>query len=572
MNRDFEIEKMITKSNDLTVKVNGFFLHSKYDPKKEAYQLVEKNYKANSLHILFGYGLGYIAEAFIEKLGSNEDILIIDPLFDLLNDGIEPKGIVLKKLEDDIFKKIIGTKIEKFNRRVHVILSPNYDKIANDYYREMLGIVAKQAKLNRINENTIRFFAEDWQKNYLFNLYNGVSDRSLLELKGKFDLPIVIASGGPSLTKQLPLLNEVKDQFLIIAAGSTINTLLSSNIIPDFVVSVDGSIANYNHFKDIHSKQITYIYSFTSHFGIRESFKKTAFIFNTFGKEKMKNHFEKITNIELPDIAGGGSVANFALTVATYITSGPIAIIGQDLAFTNNKTHAENNKHYKVIDEEYKKARGMFLTEGYYEEAVLTDYVFLSMKESFESLLLSIGKGKEIYNCTEGGIHLKGFLKLSFKKFCQNNIKDEIVEKNIPNFQDKQNRTILLETMKKELETYSKIKDFLSDNLKLLKANNSNYSFLASVLKRLNKNDEKLKKLIEEVSMNSILDPITINIQNNFLPSPKETAKDAFQRVFNQNKELYSSLIKALDLTVGYTEELISKIEENEVVKNGGTN
>jgi len=572
MNSDFDIEKIKTKSNELTVKVNGFLLHSKYDPKKEALQFVKRNYKANSLHILYGYGLGYIADAFIDLFGINEELLVIDPLYDLLNSGIEPKVEVYRNIEEIMFNKKLDAKIEKYNRRIHVIQSPNYDKLANDSYKEMLEKVTEQAKLNRINENTIRFFAEDWQKNYLFNLYNGIEDKSLIDLREKFDLPIVVVSGGPSLTKQLPLLNEVKDQFLIIAAGSTINTLLSSNIIPDFVVSVDGSLANYNHFKDIHSKQITYIYSFTSHFGIRDSFEKTAFIFNTLGKEKMKDHFESITNLKLPNIAGGGSVANFAFTVAAYITSGPIAIIGQDLAYTNNRTHAENNKRYKVIDEEYKEARGMFLTEGYYNDEVLTDYVFLSMKKSFESLLLLIDIEREVYNCTEGGIHLKGFKKLPFLDFCQKNVKNTVVKKDIPDHQIGQNRTILLIRMKKELDIYRKIKNYLIDNLKLLKIKNSNNSFLESILRKLNTNDEKLKKLIGEVSMISILDPILINIQNNFLPSPNETAKDSFQRVFNQNKELYSSLIKALDFTVGYTEDLITKIEVNEVKKNGKTN
>ncbi|MEK4244730.1 6-hydroxymethylpterin diphosphokinase MptE-like protein [Psychrobacillus sp. FSL K6-2684] len=569
MNSDFDIEKIITKSNELTVKVNGFFLHSKYDPKKEALQFVQKNYKANSLHILFGYGLGYFAEAFIDLLGINEELLVIDPLYDLLNSGIVPRVRVYRDIKEIGFNKILDEKIEKYNRRIHVIQSPNYDKLANVGYKAMLEFVTEQAKLNRINENTIKFFAEDWQKNYLFNLYNGIGDKSLIDLKEKFDLPIVVVSGGPSLTKQLPLLNEVKDQFLIIAAGSTINTLLSFNISPDFVVSIDGSLANYNHFKDIYSKHITYIYSFTSHFGIRESFEKNAFIFNTLGKEKMKEHFESISNLEIPNIAGGGSVANFAFTVAAYISSGPIAIIGQDLAYTNNRTHAENNKYYKIIDEEFKKERGMFLTEGYYNDEVLTDYVFLSMKKSFESLLVLIEKEREVYNCTEGGIHLEGFEKLPFKEFCQRNLKNEIVKKVIPNYQFKHNRTILLDKMKKELDVYRKIKNYLIDNLRVLKSNNSNKYFLENILKKLNKNDEKLKKLIGEVSMISILDPITINIQNNFLPFPNETAIDSFQRVFNQNKVLYSSLIEALDMTVGFTQELISKIEENEVEING---
>jgi len=569
MNSNFDIEKIITKSNELTVKVNGFFLHSKYDPKKEALQFVKKNYKANNLHILYGYGLGYIPEAFIDLLGINEELLVIDPLYDLLNSEINPKVRIFRDIEEIGFNKILDVKIEKYNRRIHVIQSPNYDKLANDGYKAMLETIMEKAKLNRINENTIRFFAEDWQKNYLFNLYNGIGDKSLIDLKAKFDLPIVVVSGGPSLTKQLELLNQVKGQFLIIAAGSTINTLLSSNISPDFVVSVDGSIANYNHFKDIYSKDITYIYSYTSHFGIRKSFEKSAFIFNTMGEEKMKKHFETISNLEIPNIAGGGSVANFAFTIAAYITSGPIAIIGQDLAYTNNRTHAENNKHYRVIDEELKKARGMFLTEGYYNDEVLTDYVFLSMKKSFESLLIPIKKDREVFNCTEGGIELEGFEKLSFNEFCQRNLKNIIVKKDIPNFQVGQNRTILLEKMKKELDIYRKIKIYLIDNLSLLKINYSKNSFLESTLKKLNKNDMKLKKLIGEVSMNSILDPITINTQNNFLPSPNESALDSFQRVFNQNKVLYSSLIEALDMTVEYTQEIILKIEENEVEING---
>jgi len=569
MIKELKIEKVITKSNEITAKVNGYFLHSRYDPKKEAIQFVEKNYKPNSLHILFGYGLGYFANALIEKLGVDDDILVIDPYYDLLNEGIEPKVKVVKNIEEVNFNKILNNKIEEFNRRVHIIQSPNYDKINNDIYKQLLEIVNEKLKLDRINENTIRFFAEDWQKNYLFNLYNAVGDKSLVELKEKYDLPIVIASGGPSLTKQLSLLYQIKDKVLIIAAGSTINTLLSSNIIPDFVVSVDGSIANYNHFENINSIHTTYIYSLTSHYGIRKSFEKPAYIFNSYGKDKMKNHFENLTKLDIPLIAGGGSVANFAFTIAAYITSGPIAIIGQDLAYTDNKTHAENNKNFKKVDDEYKKTRGMFFTEGYYTEEVLTDYVFLSMKESFENIMNLIGGGREIYNCTEGGINLKGFKKLPFKDFCRNNIQSSVVKKNTLYKNKKIDRRTLLKKMKKELDLYNEIRKILNENLKVLNANNPNNSFLSSTLKKLDRNDEKLKRYIEEVSMVSILDPITLNIQNNFLPVPNESAKETYKRAYNQNKELYSRLIDALDFTVKYTEELISKIVRNEDEQNG---
>lgn len=38
------------------------------------------------------------------------------------------------------------------------------------------------------------------------NLYYVHKDQSLKELYNKYDCPVILASGGPSLTKQLPLL------------------------------------------------------------------------------------------------------------------------------------------------------------------------------------------------------------------------------------------------------------------------------------------------------------------------------------------------------------------------------
>lgn len=571
MNKDINIEKIQTKSNNITAKVNGFFLHSKYDPKKEAIQFVEKNYKENCLHILFGYGMGYFANELLKKLSDNEELIVIDPLYDLLNEGIELNINLIKDIEDDRFKAILHTKIEKFNRRVHVIQSPNYEKITNDVYKQALVVINEQLKLNRINENTIRFFAEDWQKNYLFNLFNAVGDKPLLELKEKFNTPVVIASGGPSLTKQLNLLNKIKDKVIIIAAGSTINTLLSHDINPDFVVSIDGSISNYNHFKNLKLKHTKYIYSLTSHYGIRDRFQGSAYLFSIYGKKEMNNHFEKLTKLEVPTIAGGGSVANYAFTIANYISKGPISIIGQDLAYTDNKTHAEHNNNFKIVDEAYKEKKGMFFAEGYYKDKVLTDYVFLSMKESFENLLNFVEKGREIYNCTEGGINLKGFNNLPFKDFCCKYVDDLNEKPQIESYVIDESleakRVSLKEQMIKELNFYDKIKKILVDNLKLLNENKTNTIFSKKILNKLNKNDDRLKDLLDKVSMKSIVDPITISIQNNFLPLSNEKPTDSFSRVFNQNRELYSQLIKAVDMTKSFTEDLIEKLIKEDEAK-----
>lgn len=573
MNKDFEIEKILTKSGNMTIRVDGFFLHSKYHPLKEAEQFIEKKYKPNHLHILFGYGLGYFAEKIKEKFNDQDELLIIDPIANMFNEHLEDD--IIDEIYDEKFMLLLDSKIRKFNRRIQIISSPNYEKILGEQYRDLLKMTKDRVNVNRVSENTVRFFAETWQRNYIYNLYNTIRDKSLLELKNKFTHPVIIASGGPSLTKQLPLLKKISSYAIIIAAGSTINTLLKNEIEPDFVVSIDGTENNYDQYKELLLKNTKYIYSFYSHYSIRESFESNAYIFDTTGSSIINNHLSNLTNLEYPTLLGGGSVANFAFTIANYISNGPIALIGQDLAYTDNKTHAEYNKNFLEIDEDFKRKRGIFSTEGYYGDEVLTDYVFYSMKDSFEKLLSLVGKDREIFNCTEGGILLKEFSQISFKDFCDKYIitsskKEEILEDENPDFIVLDKQLDLMKKMELEVSKYNTIKKILVDSIKLLTLNKSTTNFSTKTIKLLNINDEKLKKLCGEVSFVSIFQPLTLNIQNNYLPSPYETSKEAYNRVYNQNKELYTGLIEAVEITQEYTNQLILRIKKDIKDENNG--
>lgn len=573
MNTDYDVEKVLSKSGVMTLKVNGFLLHSKYDPLKEAEQIVENKFKPNYLHIVFGYGLGYLTKLLRKKINDQEEILIIDPIAKIINEDLEED--IISDIYDKKFLSILDDKVRKFNRRIHIISSPNYEKILDTQYRDLLKITKDRINLNKVSENTVRSFAKTWQRNYIFNLINTTRDKSLSELENKFTYPVVIASGGPSLTKQLLQLKKVKDSVIIIAAGSTINTLLKNEIEPDFVVSVDGSENNYNHFKDLTLKKTKYIYSFYSHFGIRNSFESNAFLFDTTGNNNIKSHLSYLTEANYPTLIGGGSVANYAFTIANYISNGPIALIGQDLAYTDNKTHAEFNKNYSKIDEDFKRKRGIFSTEGYYGEEVLTDYVFFSMKDSFEKLKSLAEKDREIFNCTEGGIFLKGFSQISFKDFCAEYIntsseRDKLVEDINSSLLILDKQMVLIKQMELEIRKYKTIKKLLMENIGILNENKSTTNFTTKALKQLNSNDEKLKKICGEVSFVSIFEPLTLNIQNNYLPSPNETSKETYDRVYNQNKELYTGLIEAVDLTNEYTNQLVSKIKKDIEDENNG--
>lgn len=558
-----EIEYIQTKTELATVKVNGFLLHSKYDPIKEAKRMAESHFKKGFLHILFGYGLGYIAKELKEKLENPSDLIIIDPIFLNLNSNSSGTGIIT-----DIEKYSVGGAIEgklsNFETRVKVICSPNYDKLFSEKYSELLKTIKDVQNFNIVNENTVKFFSEAWQENYIHNLFNIYTNESLKVLYKYYNCPVIVASGGPSLTKQLPLLKKICDKVVIIASGSTVNSLLADDIEPDYIVTIDGSVNNYEHFRNIRNVKSQLMYALTSHYKIQDEFTNDKFAFVDYTNIDYKKHIENTYGIKLPLISGGGSVANFALSIASYITSGPIAIIGQDLAYTNNESHAKGNKYYSEIDKKFVENRNVFETEGYNGDKVLTDYSFYSMKRRFEVINKALEHESNVYNCTEGGAKIDGMSQLPFNEFCETYINDKVIierfeaTKNYSNV----NITDFINITDSHLEIYNELIGKLNETIKVLNKNKSKVTFDKKTLVKLDNMDKILEKRLEKVALNYIINPITVDVLKNYKPAVNESATEKYNRVFKQNVELYSRLLEAIVKTKEHTENMLLKVKK----------
>ncbi|MFJ8064187.1 motility associated factor glycosyltransferase family protein [Psychrobacillus sp. NPDC096426] len=565
MIQDFFIEQMQTKTPFPTIKVNDYFLHSKYDPQKEAEQFAKSQYSENHVHVLFGFGLGYYAEALVRNFNDNDRLLIVDPLITKIDSFFDKENY---EIISDVTEKNIEIALDKllnnYNVNVKLICSPNYDKLLSDQYKTVLKIVKDTLSVNTVFFNTVNYFAETWQENYIRNLFHVVEDESLVAIEKRYNRPIVIASGGPSLTKQIPLLKNVKNDIILIAAGSTVNTLLHYGIEADYIVSIDGSIANYNHFKETIFTNSKLIYSIRNHYQIREQFKTKAYAFIPSFEPGVYEHIEKLTNKQLPTLLGGASVANFALTIAQYISTGPIALIGQDLAYTDNKTHAEHNKQFTEVDDAFREGRHTFFTEGYYGDPILTDAAFLSMKKGFEQLAELSMEPDRFFNCTEGGVKINGYTQQTFQKFCEaiESSEEKTSTNNYPSSTLKVSEwKSLYDKVQLEIKVYNEIQNYLNRGLRFLKKNPSSIMFTENVIKELDKVDKKLKKMFERVSMNCIVEPISMDVMTKFLSKDGENKQEEYKRVYEQNYQLYDRLLKATKLSKQYTEDLLSQIK-----------
>ncbi|ANB58327.1 hypothetical protein GFC29_2424 [Anoxybacillus sp. B7M1] len=551
--KEYSIIEEIAKSGHRIHRINNYYLHSKYDPIREAARFADQHYKKHHLHILFGIGSGHIAKALSEKMSEDEFLIVIEPLDQLMEEQMnsELKQTAMIGLKHvDNFQQLCDTLLmERFNYRVQVICSPNYDRLFPNEYKKVLSIIKDLIYVQKVNENTIRKFSKEWQRNFILNLFYAFDDIPLKELKGYFNAPVVVASGGPSLTKQILLLKKVRNHVLLISSGSTINTLLKHNIEPDFVVTIDGHINNYKHFESIEFKKTKIIYSLSHHEKILEKLNQRSFFFVSSVHQTLELYAKKLLNQEVSGILGGASVAAFALSIAYMISSGPVALIGQDLAYTDNKTHAEHNKNFRKIDEAYIKERGVFYTEGYDGGQVLTDYAFFTMKHNFEKLLQTFPQPERIYNSTEGGVKLDGYQQISFQEFCDRYVDtsknvpifdmDSYPHKDIPEWQE------FLMRIEDEIKLHDKVKCLVDEAVLLLKRNVFDTVFDAKILKKLDKIDEQLKPIFAEGMMSLIAQPIILDTFNNYLPGENETKKEVYQRVYTRSLDLYSRLKEA---------------------------
>lgn len=537
--------KVLTTCGQEIARVNGLLLHSKYNPIQEAEKNAQSNYEPHCLHVVFGYGNGYLIDALVKEFKFNENILVVDPLIDL--GYLEFKNH--EKIEHlyywspnsiNTLAFTLGQIAPVRDTKIKVIVSNHYNNIFPTELKSLLEGLKESQTRSLVNKNTLIIFGETWQRNFVGNLKNLIEDEPIQKLKKYYSCPVVMVSGGPSLTKQLSQLKLIRDNIIIVCAGSTINSLLAVDIEPDYVLSIDGGEPNYNHFKALKLDYADLVYTPTSHYQIRKCFSRRAFTLNVSDRKNVEEYLKEKFNYPLQSLIGGGTVAHYALSFSKYITSGPIAMIGQDLAFTNNQSHALNNKNFESMDD----LTNTLEVDGYNGDKVKTSGAFFAMIKSFEEMNKFYPHENKLFNCTEGGAKLKGYEEISFKDFCTDYVEKIKVERFNLNQKNLQSNERLKKVWNDELRVYSKLEKIINDALNELGLIKGTMLFSNQTITLLDKIDKQILFYLKEIQMDFILTPLALEVEEMFLEKLNETEQEKFNRVFKQSETLYDKLIE----------------------------
>jgi hypothetical protein len=339
-----------TPSGYPTAKFRGTYLHSRYDPPKEAKRIVSseagRTGKSPSAAVLLGFGLGYLAEAFSESF-PDKPLLVIEKDEHLFSRALTCRDLS-KLFSKPGLKFCIGEEAEAVMMRVEQLPLQQLCILRvtavqhNPYYQRIGTLLSSIFDKRRVNINTLRRFGELWVRNLLSNLQSFITNPGIRIAKDSFTgIPALVVAAGPSLDEVLPLLGSLRERFLIVAVDTSYRFCRAAGVEADFLVTVDPQYWNSRHLDWLERNRTVLVSESSAHPRVFHTSEAPAQVicyvssFFPLGK-----YIEEILG-ERGLIGAGGSVATTAWDLCRYLGCCSIHMAGLDLGFPGKKTHAK---------------------------------------------------------------------------------------------------------------------------------------------------------------------------------------------------------------------------------------
>jgi len=428
------IEVLTSESGIPTARVTTnegktVILHDMKDPVARAKEHVEKlELIGNNASVLLGFGLGYLA---LEIAISMEDghLLIIceaDPaLFKVALEQVDLEPVleservkILLKKEIDISPVILGLSVKYLTSKISVVKFQPSFSIDPESYNSLQKKAQETATYIQVNANTLLMAGKAMAGNVLANTPDIIRSAGVKRLFDKFrDIPAIVVGAGPSLDKNVTLLKEVKEKAVILSVDRALGLLLPLGIIPHLVPSLDYSQFNYDEkYAPLQmDEELFMVFTQTLYHKITKTFWGPKFTMHQSDNiSSILSHYWGDKGI----VSTGMHVGHLAFCMAKEMGCNPIIMVGMDLAFTEDKFHAESIETNLNFSTSYQTT----------DEGIFGD--MLKSNSSFKSFVFDLNKEIKHTNAlcidaSEGGAKKEGAkimrLRDAIDEYCQDN-------------------------------------------------------------------------------------------------------------------------------------------------------
>ena len=484
-----------------------------------------------------------------------------------------PLVFVVDQVSDVKIENVIGRMIT-MERMEHVKTSivPNYDKL---FPKEMLLFateIRKKCDSCAIAINTKVRFSNVTAFNVFANAHfviDGYKTRQLADVIPR-DIPAIIVAAGPSLNKNILELKRAKGKAFIIAVDTAMKPLIKMGIIPDMFAVVDGK-KPVELIQVEGAEQIPLLASVSAAHDLLDYHKGKKFFFDE-GYIYIDSMFA-MTGKSFETVPCGGSVATSAFALAYMIGMKHIILVGQDLALTENKTHADGT--FKEKMEEIDTSRCM-MVKGNVAEKVPTrgdlktyldwyNYYIAGCKEVCTDLC--------VINATEGGAYIENTEVMSLREAidqeCQKEVDIQACINQLEPIFNKQEREQLNRylrntpqyygQMKKDAQTTQKVYKNLK---KLCDSGNVDLKAYEKILRKIKKLTKKIEGQPRYFGMIQATLPLADYIVQSERYDVKKSAEEEGKEIARQGL-IYTDLVaECAGLFEQYTAEIVLKDED----------
>ncbi len=504
-NEDNDYRMELAKNGDPILFIKGatpdgsdLRMNSEYDPDYEAQRWCEKFKFINrrTTVLFFGFGAGYHLRALIRKMRPDTMFYVFEPqeslfsficgfidIVDLINDS--RVSLFVNEKQRGLYVNSAMMDVVTFNSETEGIKTPFYveDKQFLDSCEAVSGIMSGQRNYQRERGRaSLRCRIYAWTH---------MRDAAILrDLRAVLpaDIPAVIVSAGPSLSKNVDVLKRIKGHAFIMCSDRALGVLDAHGIEPDVVLSAE-PVKDPSFLKYKVADNIPLLCSMQANSEAQELFRGRCIYFHALHYEN--ELFGERVEADLEGLDLGGNVSGACFVACEKLGIKTIILIGQDMAYLDGKHHADD---LESGGDDAKKSKIVELP-GALGGTVISCGMWREFRDFFERRI-KLNPELHVIDATEGGALIRGSEVKTLEEVADElssetyNLPEMI--RNIPRAQ----------TEDEYKETIEKFKAWCTD-LDMIKKNASEITTLCEQLLKVCKyqdiNDRKNKKKLDRL-------------------------------------------------------------------------
>jgi len=396
-----------------------FFLYSKYDPQYECERWLESyqiDKDTSSDFVIYGLGLTYHLAPIIQQF-PNVKLFIYEPEVGVFIEALKAINVEelfthrnIVNISIGASKLMLGTYVDYLHYYakfpVRVLDIPIYRTINIKHFLAFLNLIEKVSTRKLFKSGFRYLFGDQMFKNSIRNISKMLKTPSIDILKDKFsDTTAIVVGGGPSLQYDIEYIKKIENDCLIIAAGSSVQSLIHYGIKPHIIVSMDPGIYNANIFTKNNFNDIPLLYMPQIHYQIVEVHSKL----NVFGYYNNDIIINLYIDVEQKDytFVPTYSVTGTAIQAAIYLGASTVLFAGQDLSYPGKQMYAPGASH---INYKSNEKLDKDLTEEVDNVMGGKNPTTFSMKKTLEDIetILKMFPSVTFFNTSSKGAAIKG--------------------------------------------------------------------------------------------------------------------------------------------------------------------